>query len=585
MKERISKFIEPSAVVSWPVFGITLGWAIFVNFLDTLNNPPTLFLERIAAISLVHVVLFAMLFLSLKLTKDLGSFSRALILLVLIFIFTAIRGLNLALLFTLIRGDDLSGIAFRAVSSMPVIGLAIIVAGLVLQQVREYSKTRQVILSERERVAELSRETEKQIRELADIRVSSIKEAVLDSLASSDLTTTERTVEAIENTVENIVRPLSHQLEKESGIVVAEIESLKNTRLDWVEALRSAFLATHIKPKAVALGFFIMGSTRIIFFQTFWESVYLLSMATFGSWALLLGLKRLLSRIPDSLSKTLSSGIFAPGVIAVGFIIGGATLPAMGNSAQPFSLFFQAPFFLFAITALIALASSTRAEAAEANRRLEQTTTELSWEVTRLLDEHRQLKRQLAKALHGPIQSQLMSSLIKLDKSESFEDQSLQTIRGWLTTEFQSIQDAMRTGQLKSPKSIQEIFMEVGSIWEGVAAIELQGTKSDADSLSLDPRLMLTLGELVPELCFNAVKHGGASSMVFQISFTDPRTLSLICTDNGTRPPEKSRVGLGTKLLDECAISWRRYQVNSHTKTEIELPFARADVLEPAASL
>jgi signal transduction histidine kinase len=585
MKEQISKFIEPSAVVSWPVFGITLGWAIFVNFLDTLNNPPTLFLERIIAISLVHVGLFAMLFMSLKFTRGLGSFSRALVLLVLIVIFTAIRGLNLALIFTLIRGDELSGIAFRAISSIPVIGLAIIVSGIVLHQVRGYSQARQAIMNERKRVVTLSLETEKQIRELADFRVGAIKEAVLDSLASSDLTTSKRTVEAIENTVENIVRPLSHQLEKESGIVVAETESLSEIRLDWVEALRSAFQATHIKPKAVALGFFIMGSTRIIFFQSFWESVYILSMATSGSWGLLLLLKRWLPRIPDTFPKTLASGAFVLGVTAAGFLIGAATLPAMSSSPQPFSLFFQAPFFLLAITTLIALASSTRAEAAATNQRYGEITAELSWEVTRLLDEHRQLKRHLAKALHGPIQSQLLSSLIKLDRSGSFEEQSLQKIRDWLSTEFQSIQDAMRTGQLKSPKSIQEIFMEVGSIWEGVAVIELQGAQSDADSLALDPRLMLTLGELIPELCFNAVKHGGASSMVFKISFSDPKALSLSCTDNGSRPAEKSRVGLGTKLLDECAISWRRYQVDSHTKTEIELPFSRADTAETASRL
>lgn len=582
MREQIAKFIEPSAMVSWPVFGFTLGWAIFVNFLDTLNNPPTLFVERIIAISLVHVVLFAMLFTSLKFIQGLGDFSRALILIVLVLIFTAIRGLNLALLFTLIRGDDLSGIAFRSVSSMPVIGLAIILAGLVLHQVHRYSSARQAILNERERVGQLSRETQKQIRELVAVRVNAIKAAVLDSLAGSDLNTTERTVKAIENTIENIVRPLSHQLEKESGIVVAEIESIDNAKLDWAEAVRSAFLAAHIKPKSVAVGFFIMGSTRIIFFQSFWESVYLLSMSTLGSWVLLLWLKRLLSKIPDSFPKSICSGLFVAGVTAAGFLIGAATLPALRDSPQPLSLFFQAPFFLFVITAMIALASSTQAEAVEANRRLERTTSELSWEVTRLLDEHRQLKKQLAKALHGPIQSQLMSSLIKLDRSESFEAQIVHKIRSWLTTEFQSIQDAMRTGQLKSPKSIQEIFMEVGLIWEGVAVIGLQGTQNDADSLTLDPRLMLTLGELIPELSFNAVKHGGASSIEFQISFPKPRTLILTCVDTGNRPAEKSRVGLGTKLLDECAIRWRRYQVDDLTKTEIELPFARANVLETA---
>jgi signal transduction histidine kinase len=582
MREMISRYVSPEAVVSWPVFGITLGWAVFVNFLDTLNNPPTLFIERILAIALVHAILFAMLWASLKLTKNLSEFSRSTLLLVLVLAFTGIRGLNLALLFTLIRGDDLSGIAFRAISSMPVIGLPIIVAGIVLHQVRRYSNTRQAILNERTRVSRLSRETEVQIRELADVRVNSIKEAVLDSLASADLTTSSNTVKAIENTVENVVRPLSHQLEKESGIVVAEIESLANTKLDWVEAIRSAFSPKYIHPTAVAFGFFIMASTRIIFFQSFWESVYLLSLALLGTWVLLSGVKRLLSRIPETYPKLVSSGAFVLGVTAAGFVIGVATLPTLSDSPQPFSLFFQAPFFMFAIAALLALASSTQAEAAEANRRLEQTTAELSWEVTRLLDEHRHLKRQLSKALHGPIQSQLMSSLIRLGKSDSFGEQSLQNIRDWLTTEFQSIQDLMRTGQLKSPKSIQEIFMEVGLIWDGVAVIQLQGNPSDAATLNLDPRLMLTLGEIVPELCFNAVKHGGATSMVFEISFTDPKTLNLTCKDNGTRPAEKSRVGLGTKLLDECAISWRRFQANGQTKTEIELPFAKADALETA---
>jgi signal transduction histidine kinase len=582
MKKLIAKYIEPTALVSWPVFGITFGWAILVNFLDTLNNSPGLVLERISAIGFLHVLLFAMLFVGLKLTQNLNPVSRAFVMVTLVFVFTALRGLGLALIFSIIRGDDLSGIAFRLISSMPVIGLPILIAGVVLHQIRGYSRTRQAILDERERVARLSLETQRQIQELSEVRVSAVKDLILSSLAGNEITSSAQTAEAIENTVENVVRPLSHQLEKESGLVVEEAKQLSNTKLDWAEAIRSAFTATHINPKAVAFTFLITASTRLIFFHSPLEALYLLSLALFGSWGLLWLLKNLLARIPRQLPAALSSVLFTLGVATAGLVIGIATLPASTNSPQPLSLVFQAPFFLFTITALLALASSTQAEAVETNKRLEQTTTELTWEVARLLDEHRQLKRQLAKSLHGPIQSQLMSSLIRISKSNSSAEGALDEIRHWLEKEFQGIQEAMRSGQVRSPKSIQEIFAEVGLIWEGVAEIKLNGTASDASLLSLDPRLMVTLEELIPELSFNAVKHGGASSLVFDISFSDSKTLLLSCLDNGTRPADKSRIGLGTKLLDECAIRWRRYSQDQQTTTEIELPFSNTSQLATA---
>jgi two-component sensor histidine kinase len=87
---------------------------------------------------------------------------------------------------------------------------------------------------------------------------------------------------------------------------------------------------------------------------------------------------------------------------------------------------------------------------------------------------------------------------------------------------------------------------------------------------------MNTLRELLSELTFNAIKHGGANKVSFSISQTSDNTVELTCTDNGERTSDSGRVGLGTKLLDECALQWRRGPLNESkgTRTEVLLPFA-----------
>jgi two-component sensor histidine kinase len=87
---------------------------------------------------------------------------------------------------------------------------------------------------------------------------------------------------------------------------------------------------------------------------------------------------------------------------------------------------------------------------------------------------------------------------------------------------------------------------------------------------------MNTLRELLSELTFNAIKHGGANKVLFSVSLATDNTVELTCIDNGERPSDSGRVGLGTKLLDECALQWTREPLNESkgTRTEVLLPFA-----------
>jgi two-component sensor histidine kinase len=88
--------------------------------------------------------------------------------------------------------------------------------------------------------------------------------------------------------------------------------------------------------------------------------------------------------------------------------------------------------------------------------------------------------------------------------------------------------------------------------------------------------LLATLSELYAELSFNSIKHGKATQIDFVLEKKSEDIVCLICSDNGNQSPDSGRIGLGTKLLDECALQWKRgpLKESKGTRTEVLLPFA-----------
>ena len=122
--------------------------------------------------------------------------------------------------------------------------------------------------------------------------------------------------------------------------------------------------------------------------------------------------------------------------------------------------------------------------------------------------------------------------------------------------------------------TLDQILTQLNQTWEDIATIKLEINGIEQETLAQDSILMATFSELFSELTFNAIKHGSAKSVEFTISKIEDNIITLNCSDNGTRPPDSSRVGLGTRLLDECALSWNRQSTDSGTTTILQLPFA-----------
>ena len=467
---------------------------------------------------------------------------------------------------------DLLG--YRAIVAIPVLGIPVVLFAITTHRVRGYSEARRTSLAESKRLLELKKRTQENIKESAEQRLQQIKKSVFASLGLNGQNASSQSLHYLNETIEKVVRPLSHQLDQEEGTWVAETKDLSKIRIDWIGVLKDSLLPQFIHPIAVGLSVSLTGSVFMISQYSALEAAYLMFVAGAVPWLVLWLFKSVLLNY----SKTAPNWVIRLGVICGyflgGFLTGSATLVVTISTDNPVALFYNGQLFVLALAMFFALASSAQAQARIISERLIETSNSLAWEVARVTDEQRQLRKALAHALHGPLQAGLTSALIRMKSASTLETKEFEEIESAIRSELRALVDSISLSGETGTQNLEGIMGSLAATWEGIAASEIELRDVAEDELSRDPVLMNTLLELVSELTFNAIKHGGANRISFSVRQVSENTVELTCTDNGERPADSGRVGLGTKLLDECALNWAREQAEVGTKTIVVLPFA-----------
>jgi two-component sensor histidine kinase len=576
MKDLLVENLNPRTLFTWPVFILTLSWSISIVLLDRVFNPSGFYFERVASVSLGHIGMFVVFYLGVKLVSILPQLYQAILMIPLVVLATIVRGLMVFYLMTefgLIGPEQFNYRVFGAVANL---GIPLTMSAVAVHRIRTYSSARRKLLAENNRLLELRKIAREQIRETASLRLEEIRATVSASLSRGGSNTPDETMRAITETVDEVIRPLITTLESESTKVVPESYYPERIRIDWPEALRGALASKYLSPLPVGLTLFVAAFIFITTYHSFWQSVYLLGTIGLGSWVFLSGLKKLLPRLEARLPGALVGPIAFIGLVLSGLVLGASSLVVTTQTDEPFSVLFLGPFYLPAVSILLALALSTQAQAREANHRLSEVTRDLAWEVTRVNDEQRQMRRAITSLLHGPLQSGLTSLLLRLELASASGTESLNEADKAVRQELTSLIDSVNLRDRSPSISIDGVVSEINATWPGIATISSVFIGLEPKELEKDSVLMTTLAELYAELSFNSIKHGKASKIDFVLERVSEDTVCLTCKDNGNQTPDSGRIGLGTKLLDECALRWRRESVKEGkgTTTEVVLPFA-----------
>jgi signal transduction histidine kinase len=176
-----------------------------------------------------------------------------------------------------------------------------------------------------------------------------------------------------------------------------------------------------------------------------------------------------------------------------------------------------------------------------------------------------------AKHIHGRVQSQLISAAERLERSRISGDlqgfnEALIDVRDLLTSADQGIEDERR--------SLHEELEHRSALWHGL--VDIKGA-IDPQIPQPAPSLVRIIGEVTEEAFANALRHGKASEISYEITLVDGQDIKVIVSDNGVGPLPKSKApaGLGTKLYARASQSrylLRRDYENQRTILEIFFP-------------
>jgi len=182
-----------------------------------------------------------------------------------------------------------------------------------------------------------------------------------------------------------------------------------------------------------------------------------------------------------------------------------------------------------------------RTEIPDLRERKSSAAEQLSWLETKL----ETYNRELAKYLHGVVQSRLMAHAMQLEnRGKLGEKLDVEEV----FAELEPLLDISSTGDFS--ESLEVELELLANRWAGAVAVTLD----ISESVSPNQSVVETI-QLLQEAITNALKHGAATAAAIQISDTDA-VRYIVVSDNGTQRPEPA-TGLGSEIFDSiCGGAW-----------------------------
>jgi signal transduction histidine kinase len=566
----ISERLTASTVLSPAVFFIMLAWNVVVNLLDVANMNPALMPLRLFALTTVHILHWGLIWFADKVWKVSGRQLKGFSLIAVLVALSIARGFTLQQAFYLIGMNPLVEIWVRLAFSILYVGLGTAVVAIWVQQIRHHNKLMSDIVAEQERLNQVRFKAESRILEANQKLIAEIQGDLLSRVNRLSESNPLGSLAELQNAIDHVVRPMSEQLAYKESDWQPEPVIAKRVKVSWRRVVAESFYIGNMHSLAVSLiTMALIAPSSIQLLGLIGALPPLLIAGTFHAIYLWLYQRQANRRLHGSSRRIQRIAVLA-GYASAGLL---STLvarvlvnPNIPNPLLPLQIF----VFTVVIGVAVCLVSQSLLAMNSVQRELAEATAQSSWEITRIRQLHRELERGLANKLHGKIQATLAASYLKLARAITEGHESESQLSGYKATLVRNILELQ--SEVHRPVRLQSVIFETVATWADVCRIQYHLPQEQLALIERDSLLCHALEDVIPELAFNSVKHGKASTLHFGFEIIDEKTLKLEAIDSGRQTVESGRVGLGSKLLDECCISWNRTTSNDGTTTSCLLP-------------
>ena len=459
---------------------------------------------------------------------------------------------------TSISGNPLGRMAASVVIAT---GITLGLAG-VMELSRERSLVIASLLAEQERLRRLAesmdaellrteRELRAEARALLDPTITEISSLLQGEISIPAATEVSAHITEV---VREVVRPTSHDLARTRVIALEESTPVEPTRLrPWSDRMD---VTTAIHPVWVLVLCWLIVVPVLLVIPLFAATIervvgtWLVASVLFGVF--LAALRRLWPprwrsmRVGSALA-VLTAIYFAFNVVVQWWI---GRLSAIGDLSGSWERVAGIGLALKVAIAMIVSVVAMLAEHGQQNRALlEEVNRELEGLIARLRRETWLLHRSVSLAVHGPLQSALVSTAMRLSSPERTEA-SVADARRRLDTALAAIEQDRR-----EVPAIDEALTDLRGLWHAMVTIESRIDLAAAERLAGDAGLRQCVIEICREATSNAIRHGQATVILIDISTSEEAFLIRVL-DNGSGVEDVLVAGLGMGMLDDTCLRW-----------------------------
>ena len=385
------------------------------------------------------------------------------------------------------------------------------------------------------------------------MEVRTVMEAELAGLAGEQPSAV---VGRLQRTASEVVRPLSHELSTSFAVREGPAAEEPASRVGWRQVVGEGAIVRPLRPLLTAVllsGIWLSAAAVFVPVRSsFLVSLVLIPVVLWAGNALLrvvLPPMGPLGRLGIVLATCLMAGILNGAIIRF--------LTRDWQSSVEVSI--AAGFYVAGVSAGLAVVNGVLAARITILEETAAAVVELRAQLLRTNQLRWFHQRGLSRALHGPVQSAVTAAAIRLDEASRqgvVEQDVVDTVR----TQLLDVLDVLAEPNTAIATVEHGIARIVGT-WQDVCKVDVRVDPDVAAALDADVVARACILDVVTDAVSNAVRHGGADLVDLALDRDgdgdgDGDGLRLVVADNGTPQPGPAGRGLGTALLEECAIEW-----------------------------
>ena len=375
-------------------------------------------------------------------------------------------------------------------------------------------------------------------------------------------------VEELRELIQNQVRPLSKLL-SQTARKMSVAPAPSKAKKPVARMFQESFLVKPLIAPGSMLVMVLLGNWFLTYIILGIEAATWSILYSLASWLVIVLAKFLM---PNNLKMKRTPGVLL--FVLIGFIASNASYWPL----KEFSSNFQEDLLLLLVVLNIigsvvgfAYSKSYQTDRLEAVRQMTRDNNLLAREVA-LFDQQMLIaRRNWSFVVHGTVQAALTAAITRLGSDSEPEQFQVDLALSDLDRAANALSQTPEI-EVDLTKALQNI----SSTWDGICQVKINITERATRALDRNSDARICVNEICKEAVSNAVRHGEAKNIHFEIDRGSEEVLFIKASNDGRGLGKDLEPGVGSRMFDELTMDWSLHRDKSQQKTvlQAQLPLA-----------